>query len=346
MLITSLLVLATGKIDVDSVVKRYDAFMAAHPVLSVDCALSGWGGAGTGTMIVHRAGNETKADWTAKFAHYVFRFVTNGKIGIDIDRPSQLYDRVSIDRGPQPNGRVRTVFGYPYPIAFGRLPFEQAERLTKVSTHGADTELVLLARSPEGDTMITGDFGPDGRLDSYDLALGRDNHWQHERVVFTNYRFGSAALVSTFDVDPPVGFSPYAFDRPPHALETDRAIPPVPVQGHGKTDLAVISKHGVTLIAFVDDPLPAGLLSSLKHLNRTLHVVAVGLPGSRLVLGGLPLYRATEAGFDRAGVMDTPQFYLVRDGKLLQAWSGFKAAAAGTFEHEIEQRAVARGATY
>jgi hypothetical protein len=310
--------------------------MAQHPTLSVDCAISGAGGTGTGVVTLRRpVGVGEKVEWKSKLDGVEFRFTTDGSMGIEVLPSESVYDRILTIGRPFPGGRINGLFGFPYPIVAGSTPFFGAANNTKLSRKGALTELVLSVHTVQGDTVIVGDFAADGRLMHYDAGKGPAGHLKHEIVDLSNYRFGADAVPSSFDTKPPIGFSAYAFDIPPEVLPGMQALPNVPLTGASVTTLAKLGNQPKLLIAFVDDPLPDGLVASLARLSNETPVAAIALKGAEVSVGNVPLYRADDAGFDAAGIRATPQFYFVSSGKVVQAWSGFKESAAAKFEAEV-----------
>ena len=334
MIVTTLIFLAATQSEVSAVAKRYEAFMAAHPTFSADCALSGWGGTGKGTITIRRpASGGVKVDWIAKSGALQYRFTTDASMGIEVSQPDFGYDRLPAFNRPFPTGRINNPFGFPFPLVAGRTPFSAPAAAKTVVTHkGNITELVLTLHSPLGDTVITGDFARDGRLTHYDAGKGQRGHLSHEIEDITNYRFGAKALPSAFETNPPIGGSPYAFDTPPDVLAGTEPLPAVPLSGAQATTLAKLGTQPKLLIVFVDDLMPDGLLASLGRLNNQTPVVAIALNGAEVEVGSLPLYRTDEAGFDAAGVRAMPQFYYVSEGKVVQAWLGFRESAAAKFE--------------
>lgn len=333
MLTTCILYLAAVGVDAASVSKKFRAFYEQHPSLSVDCAISGFGGTGAGTLIIRRPNGVTKVDWSVASTGDEYRFVTNGSMSIETDKATRLYDHLVSTNHPVPVGRVKEVFGFPFPVVAGLLPF--SGKGVKVTQKGALTELEFVSHGMQGDTKYVGDFAADGRLDSFDTAKGGGDRWEHEHIAFSNYRFGASAKTSTFSVEPPIGYGAYAFDPVPDILTTDALIPAVKLSGPSTTTLSALCKKPRVVVAFVDDPMPPGLVSSLGHLKSKVALVIVGLTGAAVHAGQFPIYRASEAGFDTAGVRATPQFYAVRKGKVIQAWSGFRQRDALKFEAAV-----------
>jgi hypothetical protein len=157
----------------------------------------------------------------------------------------------------------------------------------------------------------------------------------HEIVEFSNYKFGAAATPSPFDTRPPSGYSAYAFDIPTYVLPGTAPLPAVPLSGTHPTTLAKLGNQPNVLFAFIDDPIPEGLVGSLVRLNSKTPVVFIALKGSDVKVGRFPLYRTDDAGFDAAGIRATPQFYFVSQGKVVQAWSGYRESAAAKFEAQV-----------
>ena len=149
-------------------------------------------------------------------------------------------------------------------------------------------------------------------------------------------------MPSTFDTDPPIGYSAFAFDIPPVVLTGTEPLPPVPLTGATPTTLAKLGDQPMLLLAFVDEPMPEGLVLSLKRLSSKTPVACIALKNAKVDVGGFPLYRSNDSGFDRAGIRATPQFYLVGSGKVIQAWSGFLAKDSAKFEEDVLTYAVKR----
>jgi len=336
LLVTSLIFLAAGQTDAAAVANRFQAFMTAHPALSADCVISGSGRQGTGEITIRRpVGAGVKVDWIAKFDPYVYRFETDGSMGIETISPAAVYDRLPAVHRPYPAGRMVNAFGYPSPLVAGNARMFLIAAKTTMTQKDGITELIFTDRSPRGDTVIVGDVAADGRLIKYDSATGSPGHMSHQIIEFSNYKFDAAATASAFDTRPPVGYSAYAFDVPPDVLPGDAPLPAVPLSGAQPTNLAKLGNQPKVLLAFIDDPMPEGLVDSLGRLNRKTPVVFIALKGADVKVGRFPLYRTDDAGFDAAGIRATPQFYFVSQGKVVQAWSGFRESAAAKFEAEV-----------
>ncbi|MHB8636614.1 MAG: hypothetical protein ACYC96_09095 [Fimbriimonadaceae bacterium] len=336
MIVASLIFLAAGQAEADAVALRFQAFMKAHPTFSVDCAISGWGGTGSGKLSVRRPiGAGVKVEWLAKFGSFDYRFTTDGSIGLEVAPSDSEYDRIPTINRPYPGGRIVTPFGFPFPLVAGNTPFLGAAKNTTLSHKGAITELKLTLHMMQGDTEVTGDFAADGRLISYDAAKGPPGRLNHEVVQFSNYRFGADATPSTFDTEPPIGLSPYAFDFPPSVLPGTAPLPNLRLTGSTTTTLVKLAQQPKILLAFVDDPMPDGLSACLERLSHATPVAVVALKGAKVNVGSLPLYYSDETGFDDAGIRATPQFYLSSGGKVVQAWSGFRAGSAVKFETDV-----------
>ncbi|HLK14476.1 MAG TPA: hypothetical protein VKT78_06700 [Fimbriimonadaceae bacterium] len=336
MILHTLLLLAGPPSPAGEVTKRFQAFIAAHPALSADCSLSGWHGAGKGEITVrHGSSPGTKADWQSTVGSEKYRFVTDGEMGIDILPNDATYDRLPTIARPYPGGRLTVPYGFPYPLVAGTTPFQASLTNTTYSKKGDVDQLVLTIHTSQGDTVITGDFGTDGRLLRYDAAKGATGKLKHEIVEFSNFKFGAQAIASNFNTNPPIGFSAFAFDMPPDILLGTSDVPAVKLHGAKSTTLAKLADQPRVLVAFVDDPIPDGLLKSLNRLEAKTPVVAVALDSAAVKVGKLPLYRTSEAGFDQAGIRATPQFYLLEKGKVIQAWSGYLKATAPKFEAEV-----------
>ena len=274
-------------------------------------------------------------DWRSKVGPNENRFITDGAMGIELIPSAYVYDRLPTDGGPYPVGRLQAPFGFPYMLVAGVAPMFGIAASTTLAHKAGVTELVFTSHSARGDTVITGDFAADGRLNRIDSARGVPGSMSHEIVAFNNYKFGSAAAPSTFDSDPPVGFCAFVFDATPNVLEGTASLPAVPLSGPKQTTLDKLGRQPKLLLAFVDDPMPEGLIASLGRLKDKTPVVVIALKGSEVNVGKLPRYLTNDAGFDKAGIRATPQFYFVSQGKVVQAWSGFRNSMAAKFEADV-----------
>src|SRR5579863_3812755 len=124
LIVTSLVFLAAGQSEAASVAKRFQAFMAAHPSLSVECTISGSEGRGTATLTIRRQKRKVvKVDWTERLGADSFRFVTDGVTGIETVPAVGEYDRKPEPAQPFPEGRIHSTFGFPYVLVAGSAQF-------------------------------------------------------------------------------------------------------------------------------------------------------------------------------------------------------------------------------
>ncbi len=337
MILTTLLYLTAQSDDAASILGRYQAFIVSQPVLTVDVTISGVR-KGKGVITVHRSGqSHPKVDWKATIAGNAIRFISDGKTGIDIDVSQQGYDRLPIEEGSFPGGRLVSPYGFPYAIVSGAATFEPIKSIAKASRKGNLYEITATRKSTLGTQTLTADFDGDGRLTRFSIEKGAAGHMSVQSLDFSNYKFGGASAPSTFSVKPPNGYSPLAFDIPTDPVSIGAELPAIRLSG--KTS---INKIPDGFVAFVDSPGPAGLADSLARLNRDVSVTIVEMKGANLSFGSLPIYFSDSAGFDAACVGATPQFYLVKNAHVVQAWQGFRADAARSFEAEV--KATLKGA--
>jgi hypothetical protein len=335
LILTSLLILASQTGGLDAVIKRYSSFMAAHPVLSADVAISGSKSGSGAITLVHSSHAPVKVDWHCTVDGAPYHFTSNGKVNIEAVSSEAAYDRLPAFDGPMPAGRIELSFGYPAVLVTGDTPFGQLKSDTVMSVKGNLIELKATRRSPLGDVIVTAAFAPDGRVTHFSIEKGFPGNMRAEVCDFSNYKFGAAVVPSPFDVNPPIGYAPYAFDLPVLPVADGSGMPKAPLLGTEGSTLEKVANAPIGVIAFLDDPMPEGLKDSLIRLNQFVPVTAIKMKGAKIELGKLPTFEMDESGFDIAGVSVTPQFYLVKHGKLVQAWQGFREDNAAKFEHEI-----------
>ena len=306
MLITGLIYLAASQADAAAVAARYLTFLHAHPVLSVECVITGRGETATGELIVKRSSTlGAQVDWLDKLPEGTYRFTANGPMGIEVDSAYLIYDRQATYGVPLPKGRVGTVFGFPFAVVSGKLPFAGGKD-TSLTHKGNIDELVRVVRTNQGEVTYTGDFAADGEMIKFrhrarasERQAARAHRVQRlplwGRCQEVDVQRGAADRLRTVRVRS--GSKRIAGHGPASGVEVER---------EPSTTLSDLANKPNVLLVFVDDPLPSGMIASLERLSHHLPVALIALGTSTLSIPSqLPLYRTDDAGFDTAGIRAT-----------------------------------------
>jgi len=291
---------------------------------------------GTASFQLSRlSGTKVRFQLTSGPVNYIF--VADRRWTLDIYPNDKTYDRLTAYPNPIP--RARNAEGnvpYLLPLAVGYLGvpasgpnFKQTAKDSESATYQSTVS------APTGTAVYTFKIGNDGRLLQYSRHL--QNSTAGWDFFATSYSFDPIPK-QEFSTNPPLGYLPYAFTDAPAPLVTHQALPAV--KSLSKKSINSIVKNGDWMVVMTDELIPSGLKSGLAALPKNLHLLGLCLPGRiGLLKGILPAgtqaYEMSEASFDEIGVAKTPQFYLLRNGKLLQAWIGFDRANSAQWIKEV-----------
>lgn len=323
-----------------AVLARLDGYLRAHSAVSAKFTYKSVKSSGAGTITIRfNSGTPNQVEWTYVGDNQRVKFVASGGLGISINQTRSSYDRGAVGLVPTPSSNVFHPNAYPTFLVgrgFDPVAFSKAKGSVRPLPGGGDRLTYVQVHPGAATSQVDFDIDSQGRILRMQVAEPPDPGYV---FTFTDYRVDRAALPSSFDVEPPVGDVPFAFDESYAPIHAGEGVPPIPLGGSSPTNLVAISRKP-TFVAFLDDPIPPGLLDSLKRINQFVPVAIVTLGSTRPA--GLTTYTASEADFDHAGIEATPQFYLVGGGKVTQAWLGFQQAKASSFEAEV--KAILRGA--
>jgi hypothetical protein len=110
-------------------------------------------------------------------------------------------------------------------------------------------------------------------------------------------------------------------------------LPSIALTGHSKTTLAKLAAQGLMLTVFTESQLPKSLESALKSLSSLVSAVVIS---SEKLSADFPVYFTSQSGLDQAGIAATPQFYLTKNGKVLQAWMGWDGTKMEDFIAQVK----------
>lgn len=321
----------TRRSQVDGPTQRYLSFYQTHE--TINCRVTvirGDAKAGSGWLeLVHRNRTQKPKESDISAAFYLagpngrYSFVHNRGISLEKYLDDRIYDRLTnIDVALPEARRFEGDSSFPAELIYGSAGpgFGPKNTIQTKDLGSGQTEYTSTYETPHGSADSRVVLGADGSLLALEGRRTGDKPWNG--FEFSDYTFAPDPS-QTFDTRPPVGYQQFGFDHAPMVVGITDPLPDIPVVSNGKkVRLRSLVAQPWALLVIVDGQVPSGLLAALKKIPKPVKVLIL----THSPLQGrvpYPHAAASNKGLDDIGTAVFPQMYLLKSGKVDQAWEGW-----------------------
>ncbi|MBX3118133.1 MAG: hypothetical protein KF784_03645 [Fimbriimonadaceae bacterium] len=350
MLIATLLLVAVD--DAKAALDRFAALVQRNPTMAVDIQvqLENYAPVGRGQFSLSKPDKlNLRVDW----GQHSYEFGVNGPRRIEVDHFEKQYQEYR-DYGPLlPRGEISMTPTYAFPSVFitGDLrhlaptgtKFKAGQKVVQGSS--VLTPLSAQFSTQSGTAQILAYVDQNGKLTSLKTDLDDDDGHKVWTISFSNYRLGNAS--STFNVNPPKGYSPDRVQTPEYALEMGSPFPAKDWRNVAN-GAALSSMKGKPFLAVFVRPNCEPSKAAMKELATISASIAKSGVQTVLMVQGTKanaqeyvakfpkFYAATPAAQQELRLPGSPTFFLIdKQGLLNRLWYGFDRDQPSQYTNDI-----------